>query len=253
MVGTYAYGTTNNHKTTINQEQEQANDEDEIQQSQHTDNEVTQHEQNTTENIHTQHTPIPQYIDTPNIQQQTQTTPNTKQQTPGLHDPTVKHTTPQRHNTPQVTQRQNKLIQKPEQQPQTELQIYDTETDSDSDSDATQPQLTLTNYEKQTLSLEEQTSYLYWRGLIKFEGSLKRRYSLYPNQLYRHIKRKRYKNKTPCEAELKTIFEYITIKTENGNFFFFYTSYKQEEDFLRQKCRENDIQRMNNGTINDKT
>ena len=69
---------------------------------------------------------------------------------------------------------------------------------------------------KHILSPEEQTAYLYWRALIKFEGSLKRRHELYPNQLYGHITSKSYKNETAAEVELEKIFEYTIIKTKYG-------------------------------------
>ena len=98
---------------------------------------------------------------------------------------------------------------------------------------------------KHILSPEEQTAYLYWRALIKFEGSLKRRHELYPNQLYRHITSKSYKNETAAEAELEKIFEYTIIKTKYGRKKH-YTKYKEEEDFLRQRCRGADLRRTNN-------
>ena len=44
-----------------------------------------------------------------------------------------------------------------------------------------------------TLSPAQQKSYLYWRGQIKFDGKLKKRYNPYPNQLYRHITKKKQK------------------------------------------------------------
>ena len=122
-----------------NQEQQlqQTDNEDKTQQSQQTDNELQdinelqpqtlldeqqltneseppEDEQNTTENIQTQHTPIPQQFDTPIIQHQTQTIPKTQQQTPTTKTDipildTDLNDTPDNHPLIKVTKRRKKL------------------------------------------------------------------------------------------------------------------------------------------------
>ena len=43
---------------------------------------------------------------------------------------------------------------------------------------------TLSSIEKKTLSPDKQQLVLYWRGQVNFQGKMKKRYNLYPNQLY---------------------------------------------------------------------
>ena len=134
--------------------------------------------------------------------------------------------------------KQNK--KKTEQQSQTELQTTDIGTYSESDSDTDLSEPTLSNYEKQTLTRKEQNSFLYWRGKMKFDGHIIKRYELYPNQLYRHISENMHKNEKMYKAQLETFFEKTTIETEYGPKDY-YMSYKEQEDYLRQQCRGNDI------------
>ena len=69
---------------------------------------------------------------------------------------------------------------------------------------------------------------------------MKKRYELYPNQLYRHISENIHKNEKMYKAQLETFFEKTTIETEYGPKDY-YMSYKEQEDYLRQQCRGNDI------------
>ena len=210
-------------------------------------------EQNYVENL--QHTPIPQQLDTPNLQQRTKTTIDPEGLTDNRtlqrqHEPIQKPeqqsqtelqtTSPEEHTDNHTLQRQHEPIQEPEQQSRTELQTTDIETDSESDSDTDFSEPTLSNYEKQTLTQKEQNYFLYWRGKIKFGGYIKKRYELYPNKLYRHISENMHKNERMCKAQLKRFFEKTTTETKYG-LQYYYKSYKEEEDYLRQQCRGNDI------------
>ena len=162
---------------------------------------------------------------------------------------------PQSHVTPDETNRQQQQpTQQTQQKPQkdniqtqpTEQQLSDSESDTDSsDSDLkTIPQPTLIPNGKRTLSPEELQSFLYWRGQVRVGGYLKKRCTLYPNQLYRYFRDKRfYKNKSAAESELEMYYEKTEIETDNGPKTY-YMKYKEEQDALRQKCRWND--KMNN-------
>ena len=157
---------------------------------------------------------------------------------------------PQSLDTPDETQRQKqKLIQQTQQKPQKDnIQTQPAEqqsSDSESDTDSiTIPQPMLSPTKKRTQSPEEQQSFLYCRGQIDVRGQLKKRYTLYPNQLYRYIKEKHYKTKTTeDDSELGTYFEETEIETKFGPRTL-YMEYKEEQDALRQKCRWNG--KMNN-------
>ena len=219
-------------------------------------------EQNIVENL--QHTRIPQHLDTPNFLQRTQTTTDPEEHTDNHtlqrhHKPIPKpeqqsQTEPQtidtetntdsseEHTDNHTLKRQNEPIQKPEQQSQTELQTTDTDTDFDFDSDSgtNLPQPTLSIFKKQLLTLKEHQSFLYWKGLIKFESSIKKRYTLHPNQLYRHITRNIHKNRNAGKAELKRFFERTTTQTKYRPVHY-YMTYKEEDNYLRQQCLGNDI------------
>ena len=189
-------------------------------------------------------TPIPQPHNTPDETQKQQQKP-IQQTTP----------IPQSHVTPDETNRQQQQpTQQTQQKPQkdniqtqpTEQQLSDSESDTDSsDSDLkTIPQPTLTPNGKRTLSPEELQSFLYWRGQVRVGVYLKKRCTLYPNQLYRYFRDKRfYKNKSAAESELEMYYEKTEIETDNGPKTY-YMKYKEEQDALRQKCGWND--KMNN-------
>ena len=69
---------------------------------------------------------------------------------------------------------------------------------------------------------------------------MKKRCKLYPNQLYRYFRDKRfYKNKSAAESELEMYYEKTEIETDNGPKTY-YMKYKEEQDALRQECRWND-------------
>ena len=178
----------------------------------------------------TQHTPIPQHFDTPNLQQRIQTTTDlTKHNdnhTPPKHEPTQKS---------KKQQPQTELTTVTETEEHESLQTTNIRTNSESDSDTEFTEPILSEYEKQTLSEYEQNSFLYWRGKIKFEGQTKKRYELYPNQLYRHISSNIHKNRKIYKAQLKRFFEKTTIETKDGPKDH-YMNYKEQEDYLRQKC-----------------
>ena len=125
----------------------------------------------------------------------------------------------------QQPQKDNRQIQSTEQQPPNPEPQTITKT--------TTPQPTSTPTEKRTLSPEEQQSFLYWRGLVDVGGgSKKKRYKLYPNQLYRYIQDK--------PVELKRYFKKTEKETKHGTKPL-YMKYKEEEDILQQQCRWNDM------------
>ena len=93
----------------------------------------------------------------------------------------------------------------------------ETETDTETKTDTkTKPQVTrtpptLTPYEKTVYSPERQKHILYWRGYVKWGGRMKKRYDLFPNQLYQIIT-----SQNPNCKELDTYYEKNRIRTIHG-------------------------------------
>ena len=54
---------------------------------------------------------------------------------------------------------------------------------------------TLAHYEQTNYSPQRQKHTLYWRGYVEYNGNLKKRYDLFPNQLYQVIRQKDPKSK----------------------------------------------------------
>ena len=73
-------------------------------------------------------------------------------------------------------------------QPETETKT-ETESETDTEKETTIKPPTLNSYKKMVYSLEGQRHILYWGGCVNFEGKMKKRYELYPNQHYRVITR----------------------------------------------------------------
>ena len=110
-------------------------------------------------------------------------------------------------------------------QPETETKTEtETETDTETETRSTKPP-TLNSYEKMVYSPERQQHILYWRDYVNFEGKMKKRYDLYPNQFYRVITKKY----NPNLKELETYYE----KDESGR----YMEYKDIQDDIRQSSR----------------
>ena len=152
---------------------------------------------------------------------------------PTLHDTPIITTTSQLiHETRDTTIQPTENTQT-ETGSQTEIET-DTETETDTrtkEDTKTKPQVTrtpptLTPYEKTVYSSERQKHILYWRGYVEWGGRMKKRYELYPNQLYQLITN---------QDELDTYYE----KTESGR----YMNYKDIQDEIRQSSRYYDIDR----------
>lgn len=77
---------------------------------------------------------------------------------------------------------------------------------------------TLSIIEKQILSFDEQQSFQYWTGKVNFGGKMKKRYDLFPNQLYHLISNPK---------ELETYFDDI----ERGK----QIKYKDRQNELRKQ------------------
>ena len=73
-------------------------------------------------------------------------------------------------------------------QPETETKT-EAESETDTEKETTVKPPTLNSYEKIVYSPEGQRHILYWRGYANFEGKMKKRHELYPNQHYRVITR----------------------------------------------------------------
>ena len=102
----------------------------------------------------------------------------------------------------------------------------DTETETETETTTTK-RPTLNSYEKMVSSLERQIQTLYWRGYVNFEGKMKKRYELYPNQLYRVI---------TDRNELEIYYK----KDESGH----YSQYNDIQNEIRQANRYFDKDRQ---------
>ena len=90
----------------------------------------------------------------------------------------------------------------------------------------TEKRPTLSHYEQTFYSPQRQKHSLYWRGYVEYNGNLRKRYDLFPNQLYQVIEQKDPKSKE-FDTYFKNTFEYNDIQNE-----------------IRQTSRHNDIDRI---------
>ena len=111
----------------------------------------------------------------------------------------------------------------------------DTGTEMETETDTTTKSPTLNSYEKKENLPERQIHTLYWRGYVNFEGSMKKRYKLYPNQFYRII---------TDQNEQETYYK----KNKHGGYY----KYKDLQNDIRQKSRYFDIDRQINITVRKK-
>ena len=85
---------------------------------------------------------------------------------------------------------------------------------------------TLSHYEQMYYSPQKQKHTLYWRGYVEYNGRLRKRYDLFPNQLYQVIQQNNQKSKE-FDIYFKNTIEYNDIQNE-----------------IRQSSRHNDIDRI---------
>lgn len=90
-------------------------------------------------------------------------------------------------------------------------------------------------------SPERQRHALYWRGYVNYEGKKKKRYELYPNQLYRVI----IKKDNPNLKELETYYE----KDESGR----YKEYTDLQKDIKESARYFDIERQTDIIVKSRT
>ena len=180
-------------------------------------------EQQTT-NEQNQQTPIPQNIETPNLQLRTQTT-----------------TEQEEHETTQ-TELQTTDTETDTDSPVEQTDNYDTETnpDSDSDSDTNLPRPTLHQYEKKVLPPTEQQSFLYWRGMINFEGKIKKDMNYTQTNSIDILPEKGDKIKRKSKKNSKDSLKKRQYKLNTVQKIYIMT-YEENEDYLRQQCCGNDI------------
>ena len=125
------------------------------------------------------------------------------------------------HDTPIITATQPVLetidtTPQPTENTQTE---NDTQTETDTETE-TQPKPdtitvrkpkqtrpTLSHYEQTNYSPQRQKHTLYWRGYVEYNGNLKKRYELFPNQLYQVIRQK-----DPKSKEFDTYFKKTRVR-----------------------------------------
>ena len=124
------------------------------------------------------------------------------------------------------------ITTQPTENIQTENTMTDQQTDTDTETETetettTTKRPTLNSYEKMVSSLERQIHTLYWRGYVNFEGKMKKRYELYPNQLYRVIT-----DRNELEIYCK--------KDESGH----YSQYNDIQNEIRQASRYFDKDRQ---------
>ena len=90
-------------------------------------------------------------------------------------------------------------------------------------------------------SPERQRHTLYWRGYVNYEGKKKKRYGLYPNQLYRVI----IKKDNPNLKELETYYG----KDESGR----YKEYTDLQKDIKESARYFDIERQTDIIVKSRT
>ena len=134
-------------------------------------------------------------------------------------------------NTIAAQPTENKQTEHPKTDPQIETETEpQTKTETESDTETkftTRTAPTLTPYEKKVYSPERHKHILYWRGYVTWGGKTKKRYDLFPNQLYNVI----INRKNPNFKELDTDFK--------GN----HTEHKDIQNEIRQSSRYFDIGR----------
>ena len=101
---------------------------------------------------------------------------------------------------------------------------------------------TLTHYEQTNYSPQRQKHTLYWRGYVEYNGNLKKRYDLFPNQLYQVIRQKDLKSKEFDtyfkKAESELCIEYSDIQNEIRQTSRHYDTYRIERNISKIKKTE---------------
>ena len=112
----------------------------------------------------------------------------------------------------------------------------ETETEMDTETETTTTKRpTLNSYQKVAYSPERQRHTFYWRGYVNFEGKMKKRYELYPNQLYRVITDKNEIEIYYKKDESVGYYQYKDIQNEIRQKSRYFDMYRQKDIILRKE------------------